>query len=296
MKNVFKVFPRAADQVTISYQSIMLLLIIFNFSMIDNAIPLLFFHVFAIFLLFWIPNAPQNVVINWFKIWSPIVIIPINFTELHYLVHAVSPMDFDQALISMDFSLFGIHPTVWMEKLHNPWLTEYLQFVYTTFYFLPIILAFILWRKKDFKKFDYFTFIIVYGFYLSYLGYFIVPAIGPRFTLEHLQTIQISGVWATDAIRHTLNQLENIQRDAFPSGHTEMTVLAMIYAFKYSKKYFYVLLIIGSSLIFSTVYLRYHYVVDVIAGIVLALAVVITANAVYTLLNEKKQAFDKKRM
>jgi membrane-associated phospholipid phosphatase len=240
-----------------------------------------------------IPNAPQNPVLDWFKTWSPIVIIPINFTELHYLVHTVSPIDYDQALINMDYGLFGVHPTVWMEQLANPWLTEYLQIIYTTFYFLPIILAYILWRKKEYEEFDFFTFVIVFGFYLSYLGYFIVPAVGPRFTLDHLQSFPVTGIWATDAIRHTLDTLENIQRDAFPSGHTEMTLLSMIYAYKYSKKYFYVLLVIGSSLIFSTVYLRYHYVVDVIAGIALAIAVVITARSVYNILNDKKLEFDK---
>ena len=81
--------------------------------------------------------------------------------------------------------------------------------------FLTIILAYILYRRKAYDDFDYFTFIIVFGFYLSYLGYFIVPAIGPRFTLDHLQTFPVTGIWATDAIRHTLDKLENIQRDAF---------------------------------------------------------------------------------
>ena len=161
---------------------------------------------------------------------------------------------------------------------------------------MPIILAVILWRRKDYEEFDKFVFVMVFGFYLSYLGYFIVPAVGPRFTLDHLQSFPVTGVWATDAIRHTLDTLENIQRDAFPSGHTEMTLLSMIYAYKYSKKYFYILLVIGTSLIFSTVYLRYHYVVDVIAGIVLALAVVFTADAVYKVLNDKKLGYDKKRI
>ena len=294
MKSIFKVFPRAADQVTIAYQVIMLLLIIFNFQVIEKGAMLSLFHIFVIFLLFWIPNAPKNPVLDWFKIWSPIVVIPINFTELHYLVHSVSPMDFDQALINMDFGIFGLHPTVWMEKLANPWVIEYMQIIYTTFYFLPIILAFILWRRKDYAEFDSFVFIMVFGFYLSYLGYFVVPAIGPRFTLDHLQSFPVEGVWATDAIRQTLDKLENIQRDAFPSGHTEMTLLSMIYAYKYSKKYFYVLLVIGTSLIFSTVYLRYHYVVDVVAGIALAIAVVFTAKAVYKILNDKKLEFDKK--
>jgi membrane-associated phospholipid phosphatase len=55
----------------------------------------------------------------------------------------------------------------------------------------------------------------------------------------------------------------------------------MFYAWKYHKKYFYVLVVIGTSLIFSTVYLRYHYVSDVIGGLLLAAFVVLTAKPVY---------------
>lgn len=285
---MIKVLPRAADQITIIYQLIIVLLIIFHFQNIEYNFYFIIYHLFIVALLLWLPIALDNPVINWLKIWNPIVIIPTNFGELHYLVHSVSPIDFDKALIAYDFAIFGVHPTVWMEKIANPVLTEYLQVVYTTFYFLPICLAYILYRRKANKEFDFFTFIIVFGFYLSYIGYFLVPAIGPRFTLDHLQTFPVTGLWLTDSIRHTLDTLENIQRDAFPSGHTEMTVLTMYYAYFYSKKYFYVLLIIGTSLIFSTVYLRYHYVVDVFAGILLAIVVVYVSPSLYKFLNDLK--------
>ena len=116
---------------------------------------------------------------------------------------------------------------------------------------------------------------------MSYATYFLVPAIGPRFTLEHLQINPVTGLWATQSIIDTLNFLESIQRDAFPSGHTEMTILTMIYAWKFSRKYFWVLSIIGTSLIFSTVFLRYHYVIDVVAGALLAYIVYLISGPLY---------------
>jgi membrane-associated phospholipid phosphatase len=94
----------------------------------------------------------------------------------------------------------------------------------------------------------------------------------------------VTGLWVTQLIIDTLNFLEDIQRDAFPSGHTEMTILTMIYAWKFSKKYFSVLMIIGTSMIISTVFLRYHYVIDVIAGALLASVVYFIAEPLYQLL------------
>ncbi len=268
---------RSADAVTIGYQLIALLLIFTHFSKVEHAALFTAFHVAVILLLAYLPKLPQNKYLDFLRYWNPIIIIPINFTELHFLVHTINPVDMDAALIAIDKAIFGVNPTVWLERLTNPVLTEYFQIVYSTFYFLPIILAVLLYRSERLEEFDFFALIMVYGFYLSYIGYFLVPAVGPRFTLDHLQSFPLKGLFFTEIIRHVLDSLENIQRDAFPSGHTAMTFLTMYYAAKYHKKYFYVLLIIGSSLILSTVYLRYHYVADVLGGIAMACIVIWTA-------------------
>ena len=107
-----------------------------------------------------------------------------------------------------------------------------------------------------------------------------MPAIGPRFTLHEFGTLnsELPGLWLTDFFRElvnlgggvssdTPNPAEIVNRDCMPSGHTMMTLISIICAFKLKSCYKWLILVIGISLIFSTVYLRYHYVVDVIAGI-----------------------------
>ncbi len=283
---------RAADKIIIIYQILVSALIVLNLSKINSPFLWLLAH---FLILFWLlklqfliknPNFKKNI------FWGPIALILINFSELHYLIHPIFPNDMDRVLIRIDQALLGVHPTVWLERITFPALTEYLQLVYSSFYFLPIILLVLLLNKQEKQKSDFVIFVLLYGFYLSYIGYFLVPAIGPRFTLAHLQTATLKGLWLTPVIRHTLDTLENIQRDAFPSGHTEITVLTMYYAWKYQRKYFYVLAIIGTSLIFSTVYLRYHYLSDVIGGLLLAAFVVLTAKPVYRCLSGRyKQEF-----
>ena len=271
-----------ADVVTIGYQLILMITIVLCFSNIPGASGFLFYHALIIGFVLGLPYLGKGKIINLIRNWSPVLIVPTNFAELHYLVHNLNPIDLDSILIELDLLIFGVHPTVWLESLTIPLLTEYFQWIYTTFYFIPIILGIILYRNSRFSEFYFLIFAFVLGFYLSYIGYFIVPAIGPRFTIDHLQTGPLTGVWLTTAIREALNHLENVQRDAFPSGHTEITLLTMMYAKKYSKSYFYILLVIGTSLIISTVYVRYHYVVDVMAGIVLAIVVFTIAPVIYT--------------
>jgi len=111
------------------------------------------------------------------------------------------------------------------------------------------------------------------GFFLSYAGYFLVPAIGPRYTMTHLQTEALQGYALYPILREGLDALELEMRDCFPSGHTIIALIALWYGWKFHRALFWVLLPIVTALIFSTVYLRYHYVIDVAAGFVVAVVI-----------------------
>lgn len=215
--------------------------------------------------------------------WYPVALIPLTYKELSYLIPLIHPCDYDAALAGIDHRFLGVHPTVWLERFTWPPLTEVLQLTYSTYYFLPLVLGVVLWRKGCFDEFYYWVYIVVLGFYLSYLGYIAVPAIGPRFlpSIAQAQTIPLSGVWLFQPVREMLDRAEGITRDCFPSGHTELTLLVLIYARSFHKKVFWCLLPLGTGVIISTVYLRYHYVIDVVAGVLLAIMIVTIARPVY---------------
>ena len=220
--------------------------------------------------------------------WYLVPLIPTTFKELSYLIPFLHARDFDVELAAIDYRVFGAHPTVWIERILWPPLTEVLQLAYATYYFLPVALGLVLWSKRRFAEFDFWIFIIAFGFYLSYIGYIIVPAIGPRFlpAIQDAQTVPLTGVWLFQTLRETLDKAEGITRDCFPSGHTELTLLTLYYARRLHRPTFWAMLPLGSAIIFSTVYLRYHYVIDVIAGALLAILVVMMAKFVYQRLGE----------
>lgn len=218
--------------------------------------------------------------------WYPVATIPASYLELSYLIPRIHPRDFDLQLAAIDYRVFGVHPTVWLERVTSAPITEILQLVYPTYYFLPIVLGAVLWRKGWFQRFDFWVFVIVAGFYLSYLGYIAVPAIGPRFLpdIVSAQTRPLEGIWLFETVRSTLDRAERITRDCFPSGHTEMTLLVLYYAHRFHRRTFFWLLPVGTGIILSTVYLRYHYVVDVVAGFALAAIIAACAGWLYCLL------------
>lgn len=185
--------------------------------------------------------------------------------------------DIDPWLIHIDVFLFGVHPTVWIERWITPWLTDLMSVAYGSYYFLPVILVVSLYLKGRRHEFNLTLFVLVFGYYISFIGYILFPAIGPRFTLTHLQSIPLEGSFITDWVRDGLNALEHNKRDVMPSGHTQISLMVLSIGYRHVRVLFYVFFTFVIALIVSTVYLRYHYVIDLAAGTLVALGCVIVA-------------------
>ena len=224
--------------------------------------------------------------------WYALVLVPLTYKELTYLIPLVHPRDFDWELAAIDHRMLGVHPTVWLERVTSPFLTEILQLSYITYYFLPLLLGVTMWRKGWFDEFHFFLFVMVLGFYLSYLGYIAVPALGPRFILADQQTESLSGICMFDRIRGSLDRAEGLTRDCFPSGHVELSLLVLYYSHRFHRRTFWWILPAATALIISTVYLRYHYVIDVVAGALLAALIVAIAGPLYRALGGSGQWSD----
>ena len=212
--------------------------------------------------------------------WYLVPVVLITFKELYFMIQPIRIYDHDNMFILIDRWIFGTDPTQFLRQISTPWLTEILQIIYGTFYILPILLGLFLLRKKRYVAMDFAVFIVVYGFYLSYLGYFIWPGIGPRFTLHNFNTINqdLPGLFLTNFLRELVNSGESIpagtlnpaavvQRDIFPSGHTMITLIVMYLSVRLKSRSKYFFVPVGTLLIFSTVYLWYHYVIDLIGGL-----------------------------
>jgi membrane-associated phospholipid phosphatase len=146
---------------------------------------------------------------------------------------------------------------------------------------MVLLIAVVLWRQRRYADFRYYAFLIALGFLVSYMGYLLAPARGPRFFLGHLQTMELPGSWVSRALRVTLDRLETRAWDCFPSGHTELTLLAWWTGSRISNRLFWIYFAYTLSILSATVYLRYHYTIDLLAGAVVAGLLVLFAPHLY---------------
>jgi membrane-associated phospholipid phosphatase len=168
----------------------------------------------------------------------------------------------------------------------TPFLAAFLYVAYSMYYFLPLVLGGILW-SRDVATARRYIFTLSVCFYVSYAGYFSIPAYGPRTALADRNRVPLETSPVARAISRTINELEHTKLDAFPSGHTMITTAVLIVAWQRIRKLFWFLLPVATLLILSTMYCRYHYLVDVIAGVLLAFATVPLGDRLYERLTRR---------
>jgi membrane-associated phospholipid phosphatase len=270
----------AVDKIILAYFTLMGALLAVYGSSVPAAGVLIAVHAAGAGLVVLAVKRPGR--ISWiFRHWYPVVYVAACYREMAILIPAIRRTDADQRLANLDYGLWHANPTVWLERIQVPPLTEFLQIVYSLFVPAVLWVAWLLWRRKQLVPFRFYAFLIASGFLASYLGYLMVPARGPRFLLHDLQHTPLRGWWLFGLLQSTLDRLESAHYDCFPSGHTELAILACWGSRQLSTLWFRLYLAYTACMVFATVYLRYHYTVDVAAGAFLALVLIITTPALY---------------
>jgi membrane-associated phospholipid phosphatase len=275
------------DSLTIIFSAMLIALSLFFYSSIEAAPYLIILYSSIIlFQLVLVRISGMNKVLSVFRdIVYPVICVLVIFDSLGPIVHRINPQDIDYKLIRLDYLLFGVYPTVYLERFISPLLTDVLQVAYSTYYFLAVTLGVAVRLKGSDYEFNKTVFLILLCFYLSYVGYILFPALGPRYAMEHLQTVELDGFMFSKTIQEVLNMIEGVKRDAFPSGHTAIALTVLYLAFRYVRKLGWIWLTPVILLVVATVYCRYHYVVDVIGGIILTI-VTLAAGELYYKLRE----------
>lgn len=264
-----------ADKLLLAYLAGTSALVAVYWNRLPEAPELLTLH-FGAGIAIVLASARGGRAVWYFRHWYPLPLLASCYKEMAMLIPAVRGATADQSLADLDFSIWHANPTVWLERFQAPALTDFLQLAYTLYVPAVVLVPWLLWRKRRFADFRYCAFLISLGLLTSYIGYILVPARGPRFLLDHLQHSPMQGGWVVDVMRTTLDRLESVHYDCFPSGHGELTIIAWWSSRQISKRLSRVYLAYTLSIIFATVYLRYHYTVDLVAGALLA-AVLIAA-------------------
>jgi membrane-associated phospholipid phosphatase len=196
------------------------------------------------------------------------VAMNIIFQNMKTMVPEIHPERLDAWLQEVDGRMIGTNLSLRLEPLVHPLLTELFSLCYFLF-FVYLLFSLIYYFAGDvgvLKKFVIGLFTI-YG--IGFLGYSWVPAAGPWHAMADQFKIPLEGWWITRLNAAVVARGSN-GVDVFPSLHCAISCFFLFFDRRHRPWRFRLYVVPCVGLWISTIYLRYHYAVDVICGFALA--------------------------
>lgn len=232
----------------------------------------------VLFILIYLEPKFNSKVLKFFRSYAHIPLYGIAFTAFQTTVHKLNPADYDWLLLKADLTLFRFDITVWFQNIASRGLTEVLTLSYFSYYILPSLTFLLLFIQKSneqsFVSARKYLLSIVIGWYAAFIFYIILPAAGPDIAFPEHYSIPLAGLSPiTNTYLQNLGQYlrgSNV-RNTFPSMHFAIILMSNYFAFRFRKKYFlFVTLPLGLMLGTATLYLRQHYMIDLVGSIPMA--------------------------
>ncbi|MGI8782556.1 MAG: phosphatase PAP2 family protein [Acidobacteriota bacterium] len=234
----------------------------------------------GVILLACIERQTRWTALGWLRRWHFLLLFIFFFEEIHHVVHLIWPGWFDHWLITLDFAVWSAHPTIWLERWVHPLLNEVMQAAYTSYFFLLPSLGLYLERRRDRGGVELVMTATAFSYYICYVIFLLFPIESPYHSLAALQQIpHLEGPFFTRLI-NWVEGFGRVHGGAFPSAHVAGASVVLLAAWRLARPLFWVYLPLVTCLYASTVYGRYHYFADVVAGIVVAFVGFWVADAV----------------
>ena len=288
MQHFFKTFRHWPfdKQLTVFFPTGILLVAMISGSILAidpmaNKAALFAGFLFVLFILIIRPRLHQNYFspkTEWFlrEFW------PVSAILLGYLTMRVLRLELavdyfniplrDDWMIELDNALFGQPVPLAFQHWISPGLTLWMEFAYLHFYYLLPIgsLLYFFWRGQH-QTFLQLRKALIYTLTGGFCFYFMLPVMGPVMYMPDQFAVPLP---ANHAILYDAVNSFRFLYDCFPSLHTAIPWLTLFMTWTlHPWPARGMLLFMAISITLSTLYLRYHYGTDVVAGFLWALLV-----------------------
>lgn len=203
-------------------------------------------------------------------------VVQISYFFFRELLPQVNPRSVDAQLHQLGVQLFGAEPALRLDASVSSTTTEWFAFFYFGYFFvLATHVLPILFLGKDKRLLGEFCFGLLFVFCVGHTLYMVVPGYGPyRAIASQFHHTLPSGMWL-NVVMETVAE-GGAQKDIFPSLHTCAPTFIALYSFRHRAlaPYRYtwpLVLFFAGNIIVATMFLRWHWLLDVLVGLGLAI-------------------------
>ena len=202
--------------------------------------------------------------------------VPLCYWTFYHQVQILWPLfhaaPLDGPLARLDQGLFGCQPSLaFQAALPFRWLSELFCFAYFAYYlFVPVVFLGALFQR-GYAVAEHILVATTATFFSCYTCFWLFPTLGPHFWFPpHLGPMPYDG-FLFNHLLYFLTGRGEILGGAFPSSHIAVALLLTLHARRSLPEVWPALAVITILMVPAVVYLRAHYAVDVLAGILVGL-------------------------
>ena len=290
------------DYATQAYMALVaLLILLFHNSTVPNWPGLLGAHLACLVLVHLLIQTharhKSGKLLDFLRHFYPVLLYTAFFIETGSLNRMFFKDYLDPMVAQWEQQIFGCQPSVlFMEKL--PWLavSELFYASYLSYYIMIAGVGIALFLRSR-EQFFHYVSVVSFLFYVCYLIYIFLPVIGSRAFFHQVegyalpadtQQLAVTDVYP-EAVQagpffHIMKWVYRVFEApgaALPSSHVAVALCTVFFSFRYLRRIRYIHLAVAFLLCLSTIYCRYPYVVDVLAGLAAAAVLIPTGNWLY---------------
>ena len=271
---------KSFDYIIILYIILTGLYMGFSFNQIENTgYHLISRFVILIFIYLLLNYKSNHKIILFLRNFYPLLLLGFFYSETGFFNHLIFD-NFDPALVKLEETFFGSQLSLEFSKtIPYKWFSELMHIGYFSYYLLTFGVPLLFYVKAP-EKFEKSIFIIIMSFCIYYIVFIVFPSVGPQFYFPIEQRFVPDGM-LFDKIMKIIIEIGEAETGAFPSSHVGMSVIFIILIAKYFKKLLPVFIFFVLILIASTVYIKAHYAIDIIAGLVTGILFYYISNITY---------------
>ena len=263
--------PLAVDYLVLAYLAATGMVALTSLSGLGLGIAAM--HVVAIGLIWWAASLPlpSHRLALFFRIFYPVALTPLLYLELAPLNQVHVTGYFDAVVMEWEEALFGTQlAMVFSDWYGRLWFSEMLHLGYFSYYFIVPGAAATAFLLKGPRALERASFTIALAFFICYLCFSVFPVAGPRYDFTKIAGEAADGpmFWVV----HALLESGSSKGTAFPSSHVAATLSAWFATGRESKRVFWIMAPFAVSLTLGTVYGRFHYGIDAMVGLMVAIA------------------------
>lgn len=230
-------------------------------------------HVLLIFLIYSAGGLqPQKGFLAFLRVGYPSLMMPAMYAELATLNQFISSGYHDQRVIGWDEAIFGGQPSMFLSEM-LPWVpfSEATHFGYFLYYIIMPAAVWGAYLAAGREGMHRTVFTLMATFFTCYFTFILFPVAGPRYEFERIGGAIADGSFYN--LVHTVLESGSSKGTAFPSSHVAAAVAIVLAVWREDQRWFWILLVPTAFLCFATVYGRFHYGIDALAGFVYGIGV-----------------------